>query len=135
MAKQIYPWNNGKPFIAVDLDRTLARLTSQDINNGKWKTTYIGPAIPRMLKLVKKWIKEGKEVKIFTTRLQYGKDAQKAVRQWLIKYGLGDLEIINKKDHMMVAIFDDLSVPVESNTGKLLKNYKTWAWKKYFREK
>ena len=125
--RQPHPWDGKVPFIAVDLDRTLAKF-------GVWKgPTHIGPPTD-MVKTVQQWLREGKSVKVFTTRLQYGGGVKKAIKKWLIQNGLGDLEIINKKDHMMIAIVDDLAVRVEPNTGRIIGNYKNWAWKHYFEE-
>ena len=53
-------------WIGVDLDGTLAEY-------GGWKgPDHIGPPVPKMLERVKSWIAEGRDVRIFTARVDGG---------------------------------------------------------------
>jgi hypothetical protein len=50
-------------WIGVDLDGTLAQY-------GKWAGIYyIGKPIPLMMARVKKWLAQGKDIRIFTARV------------------------------------------------------------------
>ena len=109
-------------WIGVDLDGTLAEYKG-------WKSVeHIGAPIPEMLERVKKWLAEGKDVRIFTARVwsdgtpernREEKLARMAIVKWC-KEHLGQmLPITNVKDYGMVALYDDRAVRVEENTGKL----------------
>lgn len=100
-------------WIGVDLDGTLAEYY------GWRRVDYIGPPIPLMMARVKKWISEGKRVKIFTARICDPK-ALPHIIHWLEGHGLGDLEVTNIKDYGMVELWDDRCVCIEPNTGKIL---------------
>lgn len=102
---------DGSGVIAVDLDGTLAKYT-------EWKgIEYIGPPIPKMLKRVKKWLKEGREVRIFTARATE-KEAVPYIEQWLETNGIGGLEITSEKARDIVEIWDDRAIQVVPNTGE-----------------
>ena len=101
-------------YIGVDLNGTLAKYTH-------YRKGHIGAPIPKMLARVKKWIQEGKKVKIFTARANQPEEVA-AIKQWLKKVGLPDLEITNVKDHMMSEIWDDRAVRVQKNTGEIESN-------------
>lgn len=97
-------------WIAVDLDKTLAYYES-----GQWPE--IGEPIQPMLDRVKRWREQGIEVRIFTARAS--DDSQiYLIREWLIKHGIGDLAITNKKDLEMDEIWDDKAVQIIPNTGQ-----------------
>ena len=97
-------------WIGVDLDGTLAYFDG-------WKgADHIGEPIPLMLERVKKWIADGKEVKIFTSRASVPQQIP-PIRLWLKKYGLPDLEITNLKDWEMVELWDDRAIQLIPNTG------------------
>ena len=102
-------------WIGVDLDGTLAAY-------GGWRGPYdVGDPIPAMMERVKKWIAEGKEVRIFTSRAAMTKPEELApVRKWLQEQGIGDLVITNIKDFEMIELWDDRCVHVEVNTGRVL---------------
>ena len=127
---------NGKGWIAVDLDGTLAQY-DQWIGPG-----HIGEPVPLMLARVKGWLKEGKEVRIFTarvfpfndviyadtprpslathidnTRLDDAWLAVHSIRRWCYKHVERILPITNVKDFGMIEIWDDRAVQVEKNTG------------------
>lgn len=98
-------------WIGADLDGTLARYDG-------WKgIDHIGEPIPPMLERVKKWISEGKKVKIFTARASIA-GHEEPIKGWLEKHGIGGLEITNIKDFEMVECWDDRAVQVVPNTGE-----------------
>jgi hypothetical protein len=101
-------------WIGVDLDGTLAEFDG-------WKgPEVIGKPIPAMMARVKRWLAEGKWVKIFTARACYPEHIP-FVQKWLIQNGLPELEVTDKKDYQMAELWDDKAVHVELNTGKVVK--------------
>jgi len=111
-------------YILVDLDGTLAHY-------GEWKGTGdIGQPIPAMVKRVKQWLAEGKEVRIFTARmaghllrdLKTGEiiDALTPIERWCKKHIGQVLPVTNVKDYGMIALYDDRAIQVEMNTGRLI---------------
>ena len=117
-----------KEWIGVDLDGTLSEFHEEEYF-GKYGPETIGKPIPEMVERVKKWIMEGKRVKIFTARASF-KTAKhlgtqswkmkKAVHQWLLEHLGFDLEVTHEKDFAMIELWDDISlVGVERNTGKI----------------
>ena len=95
----------------VDLDGTLARSHPADVVPNDFVGTPIAPMVAR----VKRWLSEGKDVRIFTAR-----DAQAypAIRKWCMKHLGKTIKITNKKDRDMVELWDDRAVQVEHNTGR-----------------
>ena len=92
-------------WIAVDFDGTLCGLNNQ-------------PLMP-MIELVKKFLIEGKEVKIFTAKAvfpEYCAEIDAFNTQHFGKL----LEITDRKDFRTEAIYDDRAFRVEYNTGLLL---------------
>ncbi len=105
-----------KSWIGVDFDGTLARYDG-------WKGVgVIGEPIPLMVERVKKWIDEGKQVKIFTARVAkneiHRNVERKAIEKWLENAGIKKLEVTSEKDHGMTELWDDRAVAVERNTGE-----------------
>jgi len=100
-------------WIGVDLDGTLAYYD-------KWRgISHIGAPIPMMLRRVKQWLYDGKEVRIFTARVSAGdQNALEAIQQWLKEVGLPPLVITCMKDFNMTELWDDRAVQVEMNTGR-----------------
>lgn len=109
-------------WIGVDLDGTLAQYD-------RWRgPAHIGAPVPEMLERVKRWLAEGKDVRIFTARVWSDgtpernteeRLARMAIVAWC-KEHLGQvLAITNVKDYGMIELYDDRAVRVESNTGKL----------------
>jgi len=101
----------GSPWIGVDLDGTLAR----DLGSARWD--QIGSPIEPMLMRVKRWIAEGRTVKIFTARASSPRQVM-AVKEWLVSCGLPDLEVTNVKDLHMIELWDDRCVQVTTNLGE-----------------
>lgn len=99
-----------KGWIGVDLDGTLAHYDG-------WKgPEHIGTPIPEMMERVKKWLSEGKTVKIFTARCTEPSQVPFVI-EWLEKHGLGHLEVTNIKDYGMIELWDDRAVRVVMNSG------------------
>ena len=99
-------------WIAVDLDGVLANYDEGGNNGGK-----IGAPISAMIDLVKKWVADGQDVRIFTSRAgDVGKLAE--VKTWLNNNGLAGLKVTNVKDSGMAYLIDDKAIGVFRNTGK-----------------
>lgn len=110
-------------WIGVDFDRTLAEYHD-------WEThgEHPGPPVPKMLARVKRWLKEGKSVRIFTARIAIKSDYEKwqqeqIIRAWCRQHIGAELPITNMKDMHMVALWDDLAVSVEPNTGTIIARF------------
>lgn len=106
-------------YILVDLDRTLARYSTWEEQGPR-----IGPPIPAMVARVKKWLSRGMDVRIFTARAAKSNPRLvqdlKMIESWCEEFLGPVLPITNEKDFRCVAIWDDLAVTVEPNTG--------WRW-------
>lgn len=101
-------------WIAVDLDGTLAVYD-------KWRgVDHIGEPIPAMVARVRRWLDEGRDVRIFTARVfgDQGAAARPAIEVWCQKHLGRVLPITNEKDYGMVELWDDRCVQVEPNTGR-----------------
>lgn len=103
-----------KAWIGVDLDGTLAHYEP-----GCYSDEEIGPPVPAMLARVKRWLKEGCNVKIMTARVSFGR-TEKYVRAWLEQHGLSKCPVTCEKDYDMIELWDDRAVAVERNTGRPL---------------
>ena len=101
-----------KGWIGVDLDGTAAEY---DHFRGH---DHIGKPIPKMINRIKRWIRDGKKVKIFTARADLA-TARGAIKDWCRKHIGQVLPITNKKDRWMVRLYDDRCRKVLKNTGKL----------------
>jgi len=107
-------------WIGVDLDGTLAHY------EGFVAADVIGEPIPAMVARVKAWLAGGQEVRIFTARAcSMGGERptapfMRACREWCVKHIGQELPITHKKDHHMIALWDDRCVTVERNTGRIL---------------
>jgi hypothetical protein len=101
-------------WIGVDLDGCLAE------HDGPWDPTQIGEPVPAMLERVKKWIADGKTVKIFTARASTPKHIPR-IQSWLEMHGLPRLEVTNVKDPGMQFLVDDKAVQVVKNKGTQVK--------------
>jgi hypothetical protein len=127
-------YGKAKDWIAVDLDGTLARYES-----GQYKlygSQYIAPPVPAMLARVKQWLAEGKDVRIFTARVDGGaclppdspaledfRDVEKvrrSIEAWCLEHIGQVLPVTNVKDYATTEIWDDRAVGVERNTGRRL---------------
>lgn len=98
-------------WVGVDLDGTLAHDTG-------WKgRDHIGAPIPEMLERVKRMLRSGVRVKIFTARATDPRCIP-PIRAWLMTHGLPELEITNAKDFDCVEFYDDRAIEVIHNTGR-----------------
>ena len=112
-------------WIGVDLDGTLA------VYGGRVGPESIGAPIKPMVDRVKRWLVEGKDVRIFTARIWNGEVGDNpneepwkdvgAVRgyieNWCREHIGQALPITNVKDYGMIELWDDRAVQVEMNTG------------------
>lgn len=111
---------NTEKFIGVDFDGTLA---TYDTFKG---AGHLGEPIQPMVKRVKKWIKEGKIVKIFTARVSNEHslmdivEAEEAIKEWCKKHIGKELPMTADKSPSMYQFWDDKAVAVEKNTGKVI---------------
>ena len=104
-----------RKWIGVDLDGTLARWDGfQDI-------TEIGQPLLPMVHRVQRWLQEGRDVRIFTARLDWPSPhlVREAVHAWCRKHIGRELPITNIKDHLMGELWDDRAVGVQFNTGEI----------------
>lgn len=96
-------------YIAVDLDGTLA------VYDGMGKP--IGEPVPAMAFRVRKWLSEGKTVKIFTARAA-APELIPEVEDWSLKHFGVILPVTNEKDFGMIELWDDRAIQIEFNTGR-----------------
>lgn len=103
-------------WIGVDLDGTLAMSVE---GNRQLGLHHIGEPIPAMVNRVKKWHREGREIRIFTARAALGPEVQLLIEGWCLKH-LGFIpRITNEKDFAMIELWDDRAVRVVENTGQV----------------
>lgn len=104
-----------KGWIAVDFDGTLAYY---DVYSD-----VLGEPIAPMVDRVKKWLGEGKLVKIFTARVA-DEDGRELVianlETWSLKHLGQVIPITCQKDQHMVELWDDRAVQVIRNTGQIV---------------
>ncbi len=104
------------PWIGVDLDGTLAADTGGVLWDGEGRPR-IGRPVDEMVARIKRWFADGCMVKIFTARASSPVQVT-AIRAWLRKCGLPDMEVTNVKDLNMVELWDDRCVEVVRNAGR-----------------
>lgn len=107
-------------WIGVDLDGTLAEYHG-------WKgELIIGTPIQPMVDRVKRWVAEGKDVRIFTARVAvaWGDRARATLEQiaeqihaWCLEHIGRALPVTCIKDFGLVEFWDDRCVQVIPNTG------------------
>jgi hypothetical protein len=109
-------WIKMEPWIGVDLDGTLAQYD-------KYNGTNIGEPIPLMLIRVKKWLKKGQKVKIFTARIAHdeSEEHKREIDKWCKKHLGQKLEVTCVKDFGMKELWDDRAIQVQKNTGRRIK--------------
>ena len=101
-------------WIGVDLDGTLASYTSFK----GWH--HIGPPIPRTVKRVRKAIRLGFEVRIFTARAVMEDEILARIDLWSETHIGKILPVTNEKDSEMIELWDDRAVAIEHNTGVMM---------------
>ncbi|EBP3998731.1 hypothetical protein S301_08560 [Salmonella enterica subsp. enterica] len=96
-------------WIGVDFDGVLATWSP-----GQGKKP--GEPVDAMVERVRKWVRDGYDVRIFTARA--GDAAQvKVITAWLKKHQLPALAVTNVKSPGLMEMWDDKAVRVVSNTG------------------
>lgn len=103
-------------WIGVDLDGTLA------FDSGWLGPDEIGIPIPQMLDRVKRWLDEGRDVRIFTARVSMPEEekiARKAIEKWCKKHVGRVLPVTCVKDMHMLELWDDRAICVHHNTGEV----------------
>lgn len=103
-------------WIGVDLDGTLAHY------DGHRGIEHIGAPIPAMVERVKRWLAEGRNVRIFTARVTHHDTnrARSYVEFWCREHLGQVLPVVCTKDLDMDELWDDRVVAVEPNTGRPL---------------
>jgi hypothetical protein len=105
-----------KGWIGVDFDGTLAKTMDwKSHNDGN-----VGEPIWPMVERVKQWLREDREVRIFTARAGLNAD-EKHIEQidaFCIEHFGIPLPITCSKDFNMIELWDDRAVQVEVNTGE-----------------
>ena len=102
-------------WIGVDLDGTLAH------NTPGAGLDEIGKPIPQMVNRVKWWLKEGRDVRIFTARVGPGPgrhEQKPLIEAWCEKHLGRKLPVTATKDYAMEELWDDRAVQVKTNTGE-----------------
>lgn len=105
------PREHGGGWIGVDFDGTISE------HHGYKGPNHVGEPIMPMVERIRKWLKEGKDVRIFTARDQ---KSYPAIRKFCLQNFGKTLKITKTKDRFMEALYDDRAVGVEHNTGKLI---------------
>lgn len=111
--------NKQRGWIGVDLDGTLAQYDG-------WKgEAQIGEPIPKMVRRVKRWLAEGRDVRIFTARISGSQEGDagiakmcEAIGVWCAQHIGVALPVTNVKDYAMIELWDDRAVQVIPNTGE-----------------
>ena len=114
-------------WIGVDLDGTLAYY------DGWVDELYIGEPIGPMVTRVKTWLKDGREVRVFTARIAedtLSLDGNKrdvarvrnAIEEWCERHIGVRLPVTNVKDYGMIELWDDRAIQVRKNTGLRIDN-------------
>lgn len=99
---------SGDGWIGVDFDGTLARYTEY---RGE---SHFGEPIEPMVRRVRLWLREGRDVRLFTARR-----ASPGLRRWMAEHLGRVLPVTSTKDHKLVVLIDDRAVGTERNTGAI----------------
>lgn len=108
-------------WIGVDLDGTLA-----EHHDDEARSIKIGPPIEPMVRRVRQWLRDGKDVRIFTARAHPQpefdiKEVLAEVEIWCLNHLDQILPITCLKDKDMEVLYDDRTKQVERNTGMLVE--------------
>ena len=108
-----------------DLDGTLAEYT-------RWKgIDHIGDPIPRMVRVVKRYLEEGRDVRIITARVSPESariggheihEIEAYIDEWCIKHFGQALPVTCCKDLSMIEMWDDRCIQVVPNTGVAMES-------------
>lgn len=106
---------NDKSYYAFDFDGTLYNIETNK-------------PIISMIKLIKKLLRQGKNVKIFTARVcslssskEFVEEQRRFIQNWCLEYIGQVLEITSEKDFHMICYYDDRAVQVYPNKGITLE--------------
>lgn len=108
-------------WVGFDFDGTLARHTG-DIDT-------CGPPIPAMVDRVRALLAKGVEVRIVTARvasvngLRMVKVQTDLVQLWCMRNLFVRLRVTAEKDYLMIALYDDRAIAVETDTGIVMGGY------------
>lgn len=101
--------------ILVDLDGTLAKSFGDHVPG------QIGEPISRMVDRVKLWLKQGKDVRIFTARVGPSNEHKLtelvAIKAWCEEQFGKELPITCVKDLHTAELWDDRAIQILRNTG------------------
>ena len=86
---------------------------------------HVGAPIEPMVKRVRKWINEGRDVRLFTARKPHP-----AIRRWMKEHLGAVLPITNTKDSEMQVLYDDRVVQVRRNAGETHPDHEKQVWEK-----
>lgn len=111
------PREDGQGWIGVDFDGTLAHY---DHYRGD---DHCGEPVEPMVRQVRKWLHEGKDVRLFTARKPHP-----AIRKWMFEHLGRLLPITNTKDRFMIALYDDRVVQVKRNKGIVSESDEQQVW-------
>lgn len=103
-------------WLGVDLDGTLAK--SYD---GEFSPDNIGDPNPPVLRKVKRWLSDGRDVRVFTARAADAKNIP-AVEAWCEKHLGRKLPVTNEKDPSCRAILDDRARMVKQAYSRAYKD-------------
>jgi hypothetical protein len=109
-----------RSWIGVDLDGTLAKLTEDT------DARTIGDPVDRMVERVREWLSSGIEVRIVTARVSPEnrftdpEEQRRLITNWCMEHLGFTVPIVHGKDIFMTVLWDDLTVHVEKNTGRIL---------------
>lgn len=105
-----------KTWVGVDLDGTLAKYSGYN--------KHIGEPIPTMINRVRRWVSDGREVRIVTARVapQHPDRVEQLtlIHEWVNEHIGYPIEVISYKDHEMKVLYDDRVRQVEEGTGRLV---------------
>ena len=106
-----------------DLDGTL--IMQDELGDREWDPTVISDElIEPVARIVRKYLRAGKKVKIMTARVSgYKRNplhveiVRRAIAAWSLKHFGVELEATNEKDYGMMELWDDRVVQVIRNSG------------------
>ena len=108
---------------AVDFDGTLAEHVSKEGQHFEYDPAKVGDPVEVMVKRVRKWLSEGREVVIFTARVHPSGGTENvdkatgAIQEFCLNHFGRVLEITCMKSPSFEEIWDDRVVRVDRNTG------------------
>lgn len=118
MAEVNKDFDDGKPWVGFDFDGTLCVYPY-------YEPATHGANLERMVTTLRAFIDQGIKCKIVTARAAFPHQ-KKVVEDWMRENGISQdgapLEVTDKKDYMMVCLFDDRAVTINPVTGECETN-------------